>query len=144
LELAMNNSGKALLLAASIVCGPVLVTTTDASLPTARPLHLAQIQAQSQKDEPVVSSERTINLTEENRYIIREIVLKDPNVPKQTGAKAVIGDPAPAGIATQPFPVEVTGKVPALRSQRFFVADGAVVVVDPKTNKVADIVKQAQ
>ena len=138
----MNNSGKALLLAASIVCGPVLVTTTDASLPTARPLHLAQ--AQSQKDEPVVSSERTINLTEENRYIIREIVLKDPNVPKQTGAKAVIGDPAPAGIATQPFPAEVTGKVPALRSQRFFVADGAVVVVDPKTNKVADIVKQAQ
>ena len=138
----MNNSGKALLLAASIVCGPVLVTTTDASLPTARPLHLAQ--AQSQKDEPVVSSERTINLTEENRYIIREIVLKDPNVPKQIGAKAVIGDPAPAGIATQPFPVEVTGKVPALRSQRFFVADGAVVVVDPKTNKVADIVKQAQ
>jgi hypothetical protein len=144
LELAMNNSGKALLLAASIVCGPVLATTTDASLPTARPLHVAQIQAQTQKDEPVVSSERTINLTEENRYIIREIVLKDPNVLKQTGAKAVIGDPAPAGITTQPFPDEVTGKVPALRSQRFFVADGAVVVVDPKTNKVADIVKQAQ
>jgi hypothetical protein len=143
LELAMNNSGKALLLAASIVCGPVLVTTTDASLP-ARPLHIAQIEAQTQKDEPVVSSERTINLTEENRYIIREIVLKDPNVPRQIGAKAVIGDPAPAGIATQAFPDEVTGKVPALRSQRFFVADGAVVVVDPKTNKVADIVKQAQ
>ena len=137
----MNNSGKALLLAASIVCGPVLVTTTDASLPTARPLHLAQIQAQSQKDEPVVSSERTINLTEENRYIIREIVLKDPKVPKEQGARAAIGDPLPPGVATQPFPADVALKIPALRSHRFFVTDQEVVIVDPKSNKVADIVK---
>src|SRR5215469_16106622 len=130
----MNNSGKALLLAASIVCGPVLVTTTDASLPTARPLHVAQILAQSQKDEPVVSSERTINLTEENRYIIREIVLKDPNVPKEQGARAVIGDPLPPGVATQPFPAAVAQKIPALRSHRFFVTDQEVVIVDPKSN----------
>ena len=135
----MSNRFKALLGAAVLLCGPVLVLAQ--TTPPIPPSGATLAQAQ---DVPLVSSERTINLTEENRYIIREIVLKDPNVPKQTGAKAVIGDPAPAGIATQPFPVEVTGKVPALRSQRFFVADGAVVVVDPKTNKVADIVKQAQ
>jgi hypothetical protein len=136
----MDNACKALLFAALTLCGPVLATSTDASLPSVRPLHIAQGPAP--KDEPLVSSARTINLTEENRYLIREIVLKDPKVPKQSGAHAVIGDPAPAGIATQPFPDEVSEKVPALRSHRFFVADGAVVVVDPKSNKVADIVKQ--
>jgi hypothetical protein len=138
----MNNACKALSFAALILCGPVLATRTDASLPTARPMHLAQVQTQN--DEPLVSSGRTINLTEENRYLIRELVLKDPKVPRESGARAVIGDPAPPGIATQPFPDEVTGKVPALRSHRFFVADGAVVVVDANSNKVADIVKQTQ
>ena len=98
--------------------------------------------AQTQKDEPLVSSARTINLAEENRYLIREIVLKDPKVKKDSGPPAAIGDQAPPGVATEPFPAELSEKVPALRSHRFFVADGAVVVVDPKTNKVADIVKQ--
>ena len=136
----MNNACKALLFAALILCGPVLTTRTDASSPTARPIHVAQ--AQTQKDEPLVSRARTINLTEENRYLIREIVLKDPKVKKDSGPPAAIGDQAPPGVATEPFPAELSEKVPALRSHRFFVADGAVVVVDPKTNKVADIVKQ--
>ena len=89
----------------------------------------------------LVSSERTINLTEENRYIIREIVLKDPNVPKEQGARAAIGDPLPPGVATQPFPADVAQKIPALRSHRFFITGQEVVIVDPKSNKIADIVK---
>ena len=96
---------------------------------------------QAEKDEPIVSSERTINLTEENRYIIREIVLKDPNVPKAQGTRAAIGDLLPPGVATQSFPTDVSQKMPALRSYRFFVTDEEVVIVDPKSNKVADIVK---
>ena len=88
-----------------------------------------------------VSSERTINLTEENRYIIREIVLKDPNVPKAQGN----GQPSAIRCLPvsppQPFPAVVAQKIPALRSRRFFVTDQEVVIVDPKSNKVADIVK---
>ena len=77
----MNNACKALLFAALTLCGPALASRNDASLPAARPTHFAQ--AQTQKDEPLVSSARTINLTEENRYLIREIVLKDPKVKKE-------------------------------------------------------------
>jgi hypothetical protein len=99
------------------------------------------LTAQVQKDAPIVSSERTINLTEENRYVIREVVLKDPNVPKEQGPRAAIGDPLPPGVATQPFPADVAQKIPSLRSHRFFVTDQEVVIVDPKSNKVADIVK---
>jgi hypothetical protein len=140
---AMNNPCKALLGAALVLCGPALATPeTGASRPAA---HLRQVtQAPAQKDEPLLSSERTVNLTEENRYIIREIVLKDPNVRRETGTRAAIGDPSPPGIATQSFPTDVSQKVPALRSYKFFVMDGSVVIIDPKNNKVADIVKQTQ
>ncbi|MBV9627503.1 MAG: DUF1236 domain-containing protein [Xanthobacteraceae bacterium] len=127
----MSNRLKAMVGGAVLLCGPVLVL---AQTPTT-------LMAQAQKDAPIVSSERTINLTEENRYLIREIVLKDPNVPKEQGPRAAIGDSLPPGVATQPFPADVAQKIPALRSHRFFVTDQEVVIVDPKSNKVADIVK---
>jgi hypothetical protein len=129
----MSNRFKALVGAAVLLCGPVLVLAQ-----TPAPSVLI---AQAEKDAPLVSSERTINLTEENRYIIREIVLKDPNAPKEQGARAAIGDPLPPGVATQPFPADVAQKIPALRSHRFFITGQEVVIVDPKSNKIADIVK---
>ncbi len=139
----MNKRCETVLWAALLLCGPAFATAhTGASLPPAGGRHIAQ--APAPKDEPVLSSARSINLTEENRYIIREIVLKDPNVRKQSGANAVIGDPSPKGVAIQPFPAEVSQKIPALRSLAFFVTDGSVVIVDPKDNRVADIVKQPE
>ena len=66
----MNNACKALLFAALTLCGPALADLVHVSSPAARPTHFAQ--AQTQKDEPLVSSARTINLTEENRYSIRK------------------------------------------------------------------------
>ncbi len=129
----MSNRFKALIGGVVLLCGPVLVLAQTPAPSTT--------VAQAQKDAPLVSSERTINLTEENRYIIREIVLKDPSVPKEPGPRAAIGDALPAGTATQPFPADVAQKIPALRSHRFFVTDDEVVIVDPKSNKVADIVK---
>jgi hypothetical protein len=139
----MHNPCKALLGAALLLCGPALAATgSDRSLQMARPRPVAQ--APAQKDEPLLSSERTVNLTEENRYIIREIVLKDPNVRREPGMRAVIGDPSPPGVATSPFPTDVSRKIPSLKSLQFFVTDNMVVIVDPKNNKVADIVKQSQ
>jgi hypothetical protein len=132
----MSNRFKALLGAAVLLCGPVLVLAQ--TTPPIPPSGATLAQAQ---DVPLVSSERTINLTEENRYIIREIVLKDPNRPKEQGTRAAIGDALPPGVATQPFPADVAQKIPALRSHRFFITDQQVVIVDPKSNKVADIVK---
>jgi hypothetical protein len=129
----MSKQLKALVGGALLLCGPVLVLAQTPAPST--------LTAQVQKDAPIVSSERTINLTEENRYVIREVVLKDPNVPKEQGPRAAIGDPLPPGVATQPFPADVAQKIPSLRSHRFFVTDQEVVIVDPKSNKVADIVK---
>jgi hypothetical protein len=99
------NRFKALLGAGVLLCGPVLV--------------LAQTPApsvslvQTEKDAPLVSSERTVNLTEKNRYITREIILKDPGVPKEEEEHRVeIGDALPPDIATKPFLRTWYGKFP--------------------------------
>jgi hypothetical protein len=129
----MSNQFKAVLGAGVLLCGPVSVLAQTPT-PSVR-------LVQTEKDAPLVWSERTVNLTEENRYIIREVILKDPSVPKEEESRVAIGDALPPGVATKPFPADVLRKVPAVRSLRFFATDDEVVIVDPKTNKIADIVK---
>lgn len=96
---------------------------------------------------PAALPQRTINLTEEDRHTIREIVLKDPNVKKETGElKIAIGDKAPANVTTYEFPAFATGKIQALKSHRYFVSNtDDVVIVDSSdgvnSGKIADIVK---
>jgi hypothetical protein len=99
-------------------------------------------QAQAPATEPMVSSQRTINLTQEDRHTIKEIVLKDLNVQKEADSvKAAIGDPAPTGVTTHEFPALLSSKIPALKTHTYFVKGDEVVVVDGKAGKIADIVK---
>ena len=99
----------------------------------------------AQGNTPGISSHRTINLTEEDRHTIREIVLKDADAPKApAGTKAEIGDIAPQGIPTHPFPEAVATKIPALKTHTYFVNGDQIVVVDSKDGKIADIVKATE
>jgi hypothetical protein len=52
-----------------------------------------------------------------------------------------IGDAVPKGVDLQPIPEEVTRKVPQLKNNTFFVKGQEVIIVEPKDNTVADIVK---
>jgi hypothetical protein len=93
-------------------------------------------------DQPAISSRRTINLTEEDRHTIREIVLKDLNVRKEADSvKAAIGEAPPQGVVTYEFPSQLSSKIPQLKSHTYFVKGEEIVVVDSKAGKVADIVK---
>ena len=98
------------------------------------------VQAQPPAGEPVIVK-RSINLTEEDRHTIREIVLKDSKVEPDKGAeKLVIGDKPPGSIVTYEFPQLATSKITALKSHRYFIKDDTIVIVDAG-GKVADIVK---
>jgi len=93
-------------------------------------------------DQPTISSRRTINLTEEDRHTIREIVLKDLDVRKEADSvKAAIGEAPPQGVVTYEFPSQLSSKIPALKSHTYFVKGDEIVVVDGKAGKIADIVK---
>jgi Protein of unknown function (DUF1236) len=82
-----------------------------------------------------------LNLTLEQRHTIREFI-KDlrPEVAASRDVKADIGDPVPQGVDLQPMPSDVGRKVPQVRSHRFFIAGQQIVLVDPTSNKVADII----
>jgi hypothetical protein len=83
---------------------------------------------------------KTINLTLEQRHIIKEIVLKDMKVQKETANVSLeVGAKVPTSITTHPFPREIASKVPQVRSHAFFVKDDRVVVVDPKDNVIAEV-----
>ncbi len=99
-------------------------------------------QAAPPPGEPPISSQRTINLTQEDRHTIREIVLKDLDVQKESETvKAEIGEQAPAGVTMHEFPPQLASKIPALKSHSYFVKGDEIVVVDSKGGKIADIVK---
>jgi hypothetical protein len=55
--------------------------------------------------------------------------------------KFEIGGKAPANSELKDFPDLVQQKVPAVKTYKYLVADGQVVIVDPKDNTIADILK---
>jgi hypothetical protein len=101
----------------------------------ARPIGLAQV-------EPPVSSSRTVKLTEEDRHTLHEIILRDMKVEKAPdNIKVSVGEAVPPGVHQQPIPADVTRKVPQIKNNTFFVKGDEIVIVEPKDNTVADIVK---
>ena len=119
------------------ICGPSIAGQSAPEPGHVRHIELAQVPG-----DPPVSSRRTVNLNEQDRHIIREIVLKDPKVEKAAdGISVSIGGPVPQGVHLMPMPADVIRKVPQLKTNTFFVTGEEVVIVEPKDNTVADIVK---
>jgi hypothetical protein len=98
---------------------------------------------QGTSDPVVAPAPRTINLTQEQRFIIKEIVFKDLNIPKaRADAPEKIGDAVPQNIVLHPMPPVLAEKVPQGRSHSFFVKeDNAIVLVSPNDRRVADVIR---
>ena len=103
----------------------------------------AAVQAQIAPQQPqdVIAPTSKLNLTLEQRHTIREFI-KDMKA-DPTDVKAEVGEPIPQGVTPQPMPSEVGQKVPQVKSHRFFLTAQQIVIVDPKDNKVADVIKLA-
>jgi len=99
----------------------------------------APAQVTPRQPEDVLTPARKLNLTLEQRHTIREFV-KDMKADADD-VKTEIGDPVPQGITPRPMPTDVAQKVPQVKSHRFFLTAQQIVIVDPKDNKVADVIK---
>jgi Protein of unknown function (DUF1236) len=90
---------------------------------------------------PAIPSQPKINLTLEQRHVIKEII-KDLNISSaQQSVETNVGATVPATISLNPMPQVVTEKVPQVKSHLFFLKDGKVVIVDPKENKIVDAIE---
>ena len=91
---------------------------------------------------PAVAPAPRLTLTAEQEYIIREIVLKDLNVPKEDSAPETVGDVVPDDVKLHPLPPDVIQKVPQARSHSFYVKDDEIILVSPSDRRVADVIKK--
>jgi hypothetical protein len=118
----------------------LLAITTVAAMALFAPV--PDVQAQSNTEPAIAPAPRTINLTAEQRFIIKEIVYKDMDVPKvQAGAPESIGDPVPLDIELHDMTPELATKVPQAKSHKFYVTEDAIVLVSPSDRRVADVIK---
>jgi hypothetical protein len=104
----------------------------------------AQVPDTTPSTAPVVKPQETVNLTMEQKHLIKEIIIKDMKTEPQDQAAKVpttVGEVVPAGIPLQPIPVEVSAKIPQIKTHSFVVKDGKVVIIDTKDNKVAALVE---
>jgi hypothetical protein len=108
-------------------------------LSLAGPVAHAQIAPQEGPSQDVLAPAPKLNLTLEQRHTIKEFV-KDMKA-DAADVQAAIGEPIPPGISPRPMPSDVSQKVPQVKSHRFFLTAQQIVIVDPKDNKVADVIK---
>jgi hypothetical protein len=98
--------------------------------------------AQTPPQDKDVIPPRSINLTAEQSYIIKEIVLTETRAEQAPPNDEIkIGNKVADDIKLLAFPKLVAEKVPQVKSYKFFVTQNQVVVVSPQDNVVADIIK---
>lgn len=92
---------------------------------------------------PAVAPAPRLKLTAEQEYIIREIILKDLNVPKERSVPETVGDIVPENVELYPLPPEIIQKVPGAQSHKFVVKDDdTIVLVSPSDRRIADVIKK--
>jgi hypothetical protein len=96
----------------------------------------AQAQGPTQRETAAASR---LNLTLEQRHVIKELI-KDLEIePSAAGAQSV-GDVIAADLA-RPVPADVGQKVPQIKAHRFVYTSERILIVDPKDNTVAEVIE---
>ena len=98
--------------------------------------------AQTPSQDKDVIPPRSINLTAEQSYIIKEIVLTEMRAEQAPPNDEIkIGNKVADDVKLLAFPKLVAEKVPQVKTYKFFVTQNQIVVVSPQDNVVADIIK---
>jgi hypothetical protein len=101
-------------------------------------VHQLELRAQTPAQE-LTAVPPKLNLTPEQRYIIKEII-KDMTIERVSAKVLTVGDQTPHNIRLQPIPSDVAQKAPQIKTHKFFVAGKQIIIVDPRDNKVAEII----
>jgi hypothetical protein len=91
---------------------------------------------------PAIAPTPRLTLTAEQEYTIREVILKDVNVPKEKSASETVGDSVPANVKLYPLPSVIEQKVPKVKSHKFFVEDDDTIILVSPSRRIADVLKK--
>jgi Na+-transporting NADH:ubiquinone oxidoreductase subunit NqrC len=94
--------------------------------------------AQAPIQQETAASSR-LNLTLEQEHVIKEWI-KDLKIEPSADAAKSVGDVV-AAEAPRPMPADVGQKVPQVKAHRFVYTAERILIVDPKDNKVAEVIE---
>jgi hypothetical protein len=97
--------------------------------------------AQQTPNPGVPASTRTVNLTLEQRHVIRELVSDLKVARASEDSKVAAGDDVPFKVTLHPIPPLIGQKVPQIKAHRFYVTQSRVVIVDPQDQKVVEVIE---
>ena len=102
----------------------------------------SHLYAQAPSQEPAVVSAK-VNLTLEQRHVIKEFIkdMKAATAPAEVAP--AVGDAIGQNVTLLAMPNDLGQKVPQVKTHRFFIAGAQMVIVDPKDNKVVEVIKLA-
>ena len=97
--------------------------------------------AQSPSDDRRLISRRSIRLTAEQEYVIRENVkdVRGGQVAQNIVPK--VGEKIPPDVELHSFPLLVNDKIPQVKTFKFFVTKDQIVLVSPQKT-VADVIRR--
>ncbi len=97
-------------------------------------------QAQNpQRESPVFASK--LNLSMEQRHIIMEFIKGRNTGNEPSNVSTSVGQTVPKTVPLQAMPAEVGAKVSQVRNYSYFIKNNKIVLVDPKDNKIAEIIE---
>ncbi len=82
---------------------------------------------------------QTVVIAPEQRTKIKEYVVKERVKPVIVKERLAVGVTVPADVELAPVP-EIWG-VPAIRSHRYFYSDGHIVLVEPSSRRVIEVIE---
>ena len=108
--------------------------------PLCAALSFTPVHAQTPNPQ-VPAGTRTVNLTLEQRHVIRELVRELKVQESAEDPKVAAGDEVPGKVALHPIPPLIGQKVPQIKSHRFYVTQRQIVIVDPQDQKVVEVIE---
>src|SRR5436190_22279959 len=107
-------------------------------LPAIVPLPASVAHAPEREAPPPASK---INLTVEQRDVIKEVIKDMPVTKAPEDAQVTTGSSAPSGVELRAFPPQITEKVPQIKSHKFFVKGSQIAIVSSDGNNVVEIIE---
>jgi hypothetical protein len=84
-------------------------------------------------------AQTSVVIAPEQRTKIKEYVVKERVKPVTVKERVAVGATVPADVELAPIPE--TWGVPSIRNNRYFYSDGRVVVVEPGSRRVIEVIE---
>ena len=112
-------------------------------LPLAIAATAATVFAQTTTTTTTIETRRDpLNLSPTQRTVIYRTVSRERRVVPGTSVQVRVGSAVPPAVVLSPIPESVYVEVPEIREFRYFYVNNQLVLVDPRTSEVVDIIDQ--